>query len=297
MEKLNRTSLLQPKVSIVCITYNQENVIQQALDGFINQYTNFDYEIVIHDDSSTDSTPDLLRDFYLKYPEKVTLLLQSENQNSISDVDVTCICASHASGKYIALCEGDDYWIDPYKLQKQYDVLEANPDLSASFHSAYTETPNGERNLFAHHSEDERKFTPQEVILGDGAFMPTSGLFCRKEAFEQITRDLILTMPCGDYFFQIMASKDGGAYYFPEPMSVYRIQHAVSFSTNFSNVDYETTAKFYERMCKAVKLMDSITEYQFSPSFDIMFNRYNRSRRNNLKRHHYLKFKKLLKMV
>ncbi|HAS6340975.1 TPA: glycosyltransferase family 2 protein [Vibrio vulnificus] len=297
MLKIERESDFQADISVVCITYNQAHLVESALNGFLEQKVNCNLEIVIHDDASTDNTAEVLKNFQRMHSDRVTLLLQSENQCKVPDVEVTCFTASHATGKYIALCEGDDYWIDPYKLQKQYDVLEANPDLSASFHSAYTETPNGERNLFAHHSEDERKFTPQEVILGDGAFMPTSGLFCRKEAFEQITRDLILTMPCGDYFFQVMASKDGGAYYFPEPMSVYRIQHAVSFSTNFSNVDYETTAKFYERMCKAVKLMDSITEYQFSSSFDIMFNRYNRSRRNNLKRHHYLKFKKLLKMV
>ncbi|MGL0926860.1 hypothetical protein XM79_c10229 [Vibrio vulnificus] len=279
MEKLNRTSLVQPKVSIVCITYNQEHVLQQALDGFLNQYTDFDYEIVIHDDSSTDSTPELLRGFYLKYPEKVTLLLQAENQNSISDVDVTCICASHASGKYIALCEGDDYWIDPYKLQKQYDVLEANPDLSASFHSAYTETPNGERNLFAHHSEDERKFTPQEVILGDGAFMPTSGLFCRKEAFSQITKELIITMPCGDYFFQIMASKDGGAYYFPEPMSVYRIQHSGSFTTNFSTANWKKRTEFYRRMIIAITIFNEITRGKYASEIDLMKKKFQKIRR------------------
>lgn len=239
MLKIERRADFQADISIVCITYNQAHLIESALNGFLEQKVSCNIEIVIHDDASTDSTPELLRNFYLKHPDKVTLLLQEENQNSFDDVDITCICASHASGKYIALCEGDDYWIDPYKLQKQYDALEANPDLSASFHSAYTETPNGERNLFAHHSEDERKFTPQEVILGDGAFMPTSGLFCRKEAFSQITKELIITMPCGDYFFQIMASKDGGAYYFPEPMSVYRIQHSGSFTTNFSTVNWK----------------------------------------------------------
>lgn len=279
MLKIERRADFQADISIVCITYNQAHLIESALNGFLEQKVSCNIEIVIHDDASTDSTPELLRNFYLKHPDKVTLLLQEENQNSFDDVDITCICASHASGKYIALCEGDDYWIDPYKLQKQYNALEANPDLSASFHSAYTETPNGERNLFAHHSEDERKFTPQEVILGDGAFMPTSGLFCRKEAFSQITKELIITMPCGDYFFQIMASKDGGAYYFPEPMSVYRIQHSGSFTTNFSTVNWKKRTEFYRRMIIAMTLINEITHGKYTSEIDFMKKKFQKIRR------------------
>lgn len=279
MLKIERESDFQADISIVCITYNQAHLVESALKSFVEQKVNCNLEIVIHDDASTDNTAEVLKNFQRMHSDRVTLLLQSENQCQVPDVEVTCFTASHATGKYIALCEGDDYWIDPYKLQKQYDALEANPDLSASFHSAYTETPNGERNLFAHHSEDERKFTPQEVILGDGAFMPTSGLFCRKEAFSQITKELIITMPCGDYFFQIMASKDGGAYYFPEPMSVYRIQHSGSFTTNFSTVNWKKRTEFYRRMIIAMTLINEMTCGKYTSEIDFMKKKFQKIRR------------------
>ncbi len=107
-------------VSISCKTYNHEDYIADAIDGFLQQKTNFKYEILIHDDASTDRTADIIRAYEKKYPDLIKPIYQTVNQYSIEGVSVTQLNLSRAKGKYIAECEGDDYWIDPYKLQKQY---------------------------------------------------------------------------------------------------------------------------------------------------------------------------------
>ena len=117
-----------PLVSIICSTYNHELYISQCLDGFLLQKTTFSFEVLVHDDASTDNTPNIIRNFEDKYPEIIKPIYQKENQYSKGeDIFFKYQCA-RAQGKYIAICEGDDYWLDPLKLQKQVDFLEQNTD-------------------------------------------------------------------------------------------------------------------------------------------------------------------------
>lgn len=120
----------EPAVSISCITYNHEPYIRDCLEGFLMQKTNFPFEILIHDDASTDKTADIIREYEAKYPDVIKPIYQTENQYS-KGVKVSLVYNyPRAKGKYIALCEGDDFWTDPDKLQIQYDFMEANPDYS-----------------------------------------------------------------------------------------------------------------------------------------------------------------------
>lgn len=123
-----------PMVSVICITYNHELYIEEALQGMVNQKTDFDYEIIVHDDASTDGTADIVRRYQQKYPDKVKPIFQQENQRSKGVVIMNRIFTDVAKGKYIALCEGDDYWIDDYKLQKQIDYMETHPGCTLCFH-------------------------------------------------------------------------------------------------------------------------------------------------------------------
>ena len=119
----------KPEVSICCITYNHEKYIEDALKGFLIQKTDFPFEILIHDDASTDRTAEIIREYEKKYPKIIKPIYQKENQYSkgIKIVNPT-FNFPRAKGKYIAMCEGDDYWTDPKKLQIQKDFLDANPD-------------------------------------------------------------------------------------------------------------------------------------------------------------------------
>jgi glycosyltransferase involved in cell wall biosynthesis len=117
-----------PLLSIICTTYNQEAYIEQTLNGFILQKTTFDFEIIVHDDASTDNTRSIVKEYSTKYPDLFVPIFQSENQYSKRDYTIERLVFGTARGKYIALCEGDDYWVDPLKLQKQVDFLESNHD-------------------------------------------------------------------------------------------------------------------------------------------------------------------------
>ncbi len=118
-----------PIVSISCITFNHANFLRECLDSFLMQKTTFPIEILIHDDASIDGTIDIIKEYESKYPEIIKPLIQSENQYSKGARGIMATYNfPRAKGKYIALCEGDDYWTDPYKLQKQVDFLEKNPD-------------------------------------------------------------------------------------------------------------------------------------------------------------------------
>lgn len=128
----------KPLVVIRSITYNHVSFLHEALDGFLKQHTDFPFVVVVHDDASTDGTADILRDYAEKHPNIVFPIFENENQHSKHDgsLDEILIQAINATGaKYIALCEGDDYWTDPLKLQKQIDFLESHPDYSMCTHN------------------------------------------------------------------------------------------------------------------------------------------------------------------
>lgn len=126
----------KPLVSILCTTYNHEKYIAQTIEGFLLQKVNFPIEIIIHDDASTDGTAKIVREYAEKYPDLIKPILQTENQYSKKVSVWNTFVYPKAQGKYYAECEGDDYWIDPNKLQRQVDFLESHPDYIFS-HTAF----------------------------------------------------------------------------------------------------------------------------------------------------------------
>lgn len=123
-------------VTIQCFTYNHEPYIRQCLEGFVMQKTNFRFEAIVHDDASTDGTATIIREYAEKYPDIIKPIYETENLYSKHDGSLRRIMNGHTHGKYVALCEGDDYWIDPLKLQKQVDFMEGHPDYTMCFHNA-----------------------------------------------------------------------------------------------------------------------------------------------------------------
>ena len=130
---LPRVSDQKPLVTVISITYNHESYIRDCLEGFLMQKTNFPVEVIVHDDASTDHTADIIREYYEKRPDLFHAIIQSVNHRYRNSPVFAPVLAM-AQGKYVALCEGDDYWTDPLKLQKQIDFLESHPDYSLCFH-------------------------------------------------------------------------------------------------------------------------------------------------------------------
>lgn len=126
----------QPKLSIICNAYNHEKFIDSAIQGFLIQETNFPFEIYIHDDASTDKTADIIRGYEANYPHLIRAVYETENKFSKNE-NIHAIAYKYTKGDYIAICEGDDYWTDPLKLQKQADYLDANPNCVVTGHNVF----------------------------------------------------------------------------------------------------------------------------------------------------------------
>ncbi|RLA52874.1 MAG: glycosyltransferase family 2 protein [Gammaproteobacteria bacterium] len=121
-----------PVVSVCCTTFNHENYIGEAIDSFLMQKTNFPFEIIVRDDCSTDRTSSILRDYVHKYPDLIKPIYEAENQYS-KGVKAMPVVYKKAVGAYFALCEGDDYWTDPLKLQKQVNFLQKNAEYVVTY--------------------------------------------------------------------------------------------------------------------------------------------------------------------
>lgn len=211
-----------PLVSIICDTYNHRSYIRQCLEGFINQITDFKYEVLVHDDASTDGTAEIIREFEAKYPDFIKPIYQSVNQYSGDDKIWIRFQFPRANGKYLALCEGDDYWTDPYKLQKQVDFLEENKNCSACFTNAeiINELDNTKRKFI--YGLKEGLIPAERSILRGGSSYPTASLvFVRRfflcEVFEKV-REL-----AGDSLLIITLAMQGDIFFLNQVTCVYRV--------------------------------------------------------------------------
>ena len=226
---------ITPLVSIVCNTFNQANFIKDAIEGFLLQKTTFPVEILIHDDASTDGTSGIVREYEARYPKLIKPLYQSENQYSKGIRIAPSFQFPRSRGKYIALCEGDDYWTDPLKLQKQFDVLEQQPAFSFCVHDAYTQDSHGRKKLFTVNlNQSSNVFGAREIIRVKGQFAPTASYFFRSSIREKLP-NWAYTAPVVDLLFEMYAMKVGRGIYLNENMCVYRIFALNSWTSKFKN--------------------------------------------------------------
>ncbi|AWM13035.1 hypothetical protein DI487_03590 [Flavobacterium sediminis] len=218
MEKENPHEI--PMVSICCLTYNHEKYVKQALDGFLMQKTNFPFEIVIHDDASTDNTANIIREYADKHPDVFKPLLQTENQRSKFGGGMNPrFNFPRVKGKYIAICEGDDYWTDPYKLQKQVDFLENNQEYVLCFHEVKILKPDGE--LVADYiTKVPENYQMQEDFARYGNYIHAPSVLF-KNVIETFPESFWKT-PVGDFFIYMLVTNYGKMIKLNDVMSVYR---------------------------------------------------------------------------
>ncbi len=228
----------KPLVSVVCTTYNHEKYIEDAIRGFLIQESDFPFEVIIHDDASTDSTASIAREYAQKYPNIIKPIFQTENQYSQGKKCII-IAFSYTTGEYIALCEGDDYWTDSKKLQTQIDKMKMYPGCSISFHPClrgYVKEGNNYSKVIVSkkHANNIKIFSPDELIIGGGTFCPTPSLIMKNKIFKMIPA-WFSTVPVGDYFIQILGSLGGGALYLPDVMCFHRKNAPGSWGQRVSN--------------------------------------------------------------
>lgn len=244
-----------PVVSVVCATYNQDQYLASALDGFFAQRTSFPFEVIVHDDASTDETAAIIRSYQARYPDILKPVTQTQNQYSKGGFKPWLFTAGKSSSEYVAVCEGDDYWIAEDKLQRQVDALEQNKEADFSFHAAL-ELIDGKLQ-----EEGSWDYGKDQILYLDtlmagraGSFAPTASYLFRRQALERLPSWIVSEAPVADFFVERYAALRGGACYLSEPLSVYRNMASGSWTARMHEKEAEHRA-YIDAMLRCMDLM------------------------------------------
>lgn len=257
VEDFNEPTSAIPLVSVAIQTYNHGKYIRQCLESILTQKTNFDFEILLGEDASKDGTRGICIEYADKYPKKIRLFLHHrENNISIGGSPTGRFNFLYnlfsAQGKYIAICEGDDYWTDPYKLQKQVDFLEGNEDFSFCFHDAKVIGLNIEEPSYV--KQNKTVFTTEDLF--GRHFVPTASIVFRNNIKFP---DWITKVTSGDFSLMLNLSKKGKFKYIDEVMSVYRKHEGGVTQANF----FQGVNKVYN-LAKLLSYFDDDTDGVYS---------------------------------
>jgi glycosyltransferase involved in cell wall biosynthesis len=238
----------KPLASICILTYQHVNYIKQCLDGILMQQTTFPFEILLGEDASSDGTREICLEYAANHPDKIRLFLHHRENNIAINGTPTgrfnfLYNLYNARGKYIAICEGDDYWTDPLKLQKQVDFLEGNKKYNYCGHKSCVKKNEHIKKIVL----DVEILTFKELIFKNR--LNTSSLVFRRESISHFP-DFFYTLSAGDWALQLLAIKGSNAYVLDEYMSVYRLHNGGIWST----LDNQT-------MCRqGVQIMNAFKE-------------------------------------
>jgi len=224
------------KASIVVTTYNHERYVAQCFESIIMQKTHLPVEIIWYDDASTDKTIQIGEEVLKKTNWQVTRIHHVNNRRS-RGVATVLEKIEKCSGDFVFLAEGDDFWLTEDKLDRQIDRLILYPDVNICFTPAcvVSDVDSSSVNLLAYHSRVEKIFSADEVIVGDGGFMPTISLCLRRNVFDSAPDWLYSMLPVGDYPLQVIASLPNGALYLPDVTCAYRQTSEGSWTSRVYN--------------------------------------------------------------
>lgn len=251
------------KVSISCTVYNHEKYLKKALDGFVNQKTSFDYEVIIHDDASTDSSAKIIREYEQKYPNLIKPIYQKENQYSKGVNIIDEFIVPKIQGEYIAKCEGDDYWIDENKLQQQVDFLDQHPEYVACVHNTIKKDLWHGKSGEMYCRESDCELTFADVIPKGSACYQTSSLMYRRIVRRTLPMYLKKDWGFGDYPLAIYLATVGKIWYINKTMSVYQFGTENSF-TRSSGASVDKMLTVYDNIVKMLKEIDVETDGKYT---------------------------------
>lgn len=261
-----------PLVAIECLAYNHGPYIRQCLDGFVMQKTDFPFIAIVHDDASTDDTAKIIREYAQNYPDIIKPILETENQYSKKDGALRKAIdrAMPKDAKYIAMCEGDDYWTDPYKLQKQVHILEQQKEYDLVY-SHYKILYDKNNRLVCASMRNRPKGDVFKSLLLDN-FITTNTVLIRYEAYVKAIANISSysrSWLMGDYPLWLEVAKMGKFWYLPDVTTVYRVRNE---SASHSD-DFRKILKFNES-AKEVQLFYATKSglKSFIPAIETMFN-------------------------
>ena len=191
-----------PKISVILHTFNQEKYIRDSIEGILAQKTRFSFEIIVHDDASTDSTTSVIKEYHSKHPDLIIPIIQSRNQYSLGRKPST-ITIPYAKGEYIAFCEGDDYWCCSEKLESQVNFMEGNSSVALCATSCFLDYSSTQGSLL-HKNVRSGAWSTDELAKEGGGALPTASLVFRREVFDHLGA-WFQAAPLGDYYLQVLA--------------------------------------------------------------------------------------------
>ena len=214
------------KVSICMITYGHQDYIEQAINSVLNQKTNFDIELIVANDNSPDNTNEIVQRIITSHPKGNTIIYLNNNIN-LGIMPNFAQALKKCSGKYLALCEGDDYWINEMKLQKQVDFLENNIDFAICFHKVNVEI----KGIISNDSITSKSANITTIYdLAKGNFMHTCSVVYRNYLFAEFP-NYFTQSPIGDYYLHMLNARFGKIYFFEENMANYRVHDSSYWSS------------------------------------------------------------------
>jgi len=250
------------KVIIRCFTYNHEKYIEDALKGFIMQKTNFPFCAIVVDDFSTDKTAEIIKKYEEQYPDIIKGFYLQENYHSQKKKKAPLLNTWIERTNYIALCEGDDYWIDENKLQKQVEWLDLHPEYSMCCSDARVSSPSGE--LDWHRYDKDSDITPEQMIIGGGFYIQTATIVYRKDILNYMKENFIRQCNTGDYPLQIMCSIKGKVRYLYEKTAVYRYMNPGSWSSKNKSGNVENWINKWRSVLNLLDGFDIYTKEKYS---------------------------------
>jgi glycosyltransferase involved in cell wall biosynthesis len=257
------------KVSVIVHTYKHEKFIRQTLDSIICQEVNFQYEVIVGDDASPDSTPQIIQEYQAKFPDIIKPLLHPKNLGGYGKNNTLATLAV-CQGQYVAAMDGDDYWTNPLKLQKQVDFLDNNPDFVACFHNALIHFEDGSAPDVYVNDENQREVTTIEDLVGEDEiwYMATSSVMFRNGIMKEYPK-WFHESKSGDIPRYILLGKQGKFFYINELMSVYRKNNG-----GMSFTDGKQDADFLFNRIGMYKGIDAELDYKFHKTINKNIARY-----------------------
>lgn len=244
-------------VSINCITYNHAKYIRKTIEGFLIQKTSFKYEILIGEDCSTDETRGIIEEYVERFPETIFLITSDHNVGARKNLRRL---HEASKGKYIAICEGDDYWVDPGKLQKQIDFMEQNPECSLCFHSAKIVNETGElTGNCVRPNNKNHEYGVKDIVEGGGQFFPTASMVYPKIHMNNPPQ-WYLTASVGDFPLALILGAKGSVCYIDSAMSHYRV-NSVSSWTKSTLTSMDKVQKTISALNGTLEILDNFNNY------------------------------------
>ena len=256
-------------VTIICFAYNHEKYIRRCLDGFVNQKTDFSFEVLVHDDASTDNTTDIIREYEHKYSGIIRPYYQKENVFSKQIPIVKSFLSSQIRGKYIALCEGDDYWCDEHKLEKQVKIMESHPDCHFCVHRVKNIKEDGSDigTFYPQHPIEQQIIPPDKMVKYALEYeFHTTSYFIRSIdylSFNNTPPIFRQVAPVGDTPLMLFLATLGNTYYLDEIMSCYRNNAIESWSVRMAN-SKKNQIELWEKRIRMYQEYDYYTNGKFN---------------------------------